>query len=83
MKDGILSLRNKKRKKRRQQKEKEIRKRKKRNKIKLKKIVRFGNKKLKILFSKRVMMMVGQLKVQEKKISILMMTSGKGVTIIR
>ena len=76
-------MRNKKRKKRRGIKGKKIRKRKKRNRIKLKKIVKFGNKRLNVLFSKKVMMMGVLLKVSERRISILMMISGKGVTIIR
>jgi len=76
-------LRNKRRRKRRRQKEKEIRKRKKKNKIKLRKIVKFGSKKLRLLFSRRVMMTGRQLKVRRKRISILMMTSGQGVNIIR
>ena len=74
-------MKNKKRQKRRQKKE--IKKKKKRNKIKLKKIERFGNKRLKVLFSKRVMMMEGLLKVLERRISILIMISGKEITIIR
>ena len=75
-------MRNKKRKKRRGIKVKK-RKRKKRNRIKHRKIVKFGNKRLRVLFSKKVMMMEALLKVTERRISILMMISGKGGTIIR